>query len=120
MASPCNGLHASVDLMADIYISKAQDGQSIAARVDDLIALELPSNPTTGYKWAFADIDESLIVVESADYKAANIAVGSGGVERWMLRARLPGTARIELKRLRPWEGDRSIVERFNVTLSIV
>ena len=106
--------------MGNIYISKVQDGQTIAAHVDDLIALELPSNPTTGYKWAFASIDESLIVVESADYHAANTAIGSGGAERWMLRARFPGTTRIELKRLRPWEGDRSIVERFNVTLRIV
>lgn len=106
--------------MAIIYTSKAQDGQTIAARVGDLIALELPSNPTTGYKWVFAYIDERLIVVESADFRAANAAVGSGGVEIWMLRARLPGTTRIELKRLRPWEGDRSIVERFNVTLSVV
>lgn len=105
--------------MASISISKAQDGQTIAARVDDLIALELPSNPTTGYKWAFAHLDESSIVVERADYQAENTAVGSGGVERWMLRARLAGTTRIELKRFRPWEGDRSIVERFKVTLSI-
>ena len=105
--------------MASVHISKAQDGQTITAGIGDLIALELPSNPTTGYKWAFASIDENAVSVEHADYEATGSALGSGGIDKWMLRVRSSGVTRIELKRSRPWEGDQSIVERFKVTLDI-
>jgi inhibitor of cysteine peptidase len=105
--------------VAGLLVTKAQDGQVIRASVGDRVALELPENPTTGYKWAFAFLDEARLIVESSDYLAMSPAVGSGGVERWTFRARAPGAARIELKHLRPWQGDGSIIERFGLTLDI-
>ena len=105
--------------MANLQISKAQDGQTIVAGAGDVLALELPSNPTTGYKWDFASIDENVVGIEHADYEPAGTAPGSGGVDRWTLRARSPGKTRLELKRFRPWGGDHSIVERFKITLDI-
>jgi inhibitor of cysteine peptidase len=40
-------------------------------------------------------------------------------VKTWTLRARAPGRTRVGLKRWRHWEGDKSVVERFAVTLDI-
>lgn len=105
--------------MASLHITKAQDGQVIAAKVGDSIELELPGNPTTGYKWSFAALDRDRIAVEGSDYQPSGGAVGSGGVEKWTLSARAAGTAKIELKRSRSWEGEASSIERFKVTLDV-
>ncbi len=105
--------------MADFAVTQAQDGRVLAVRVGDAISVQLPENPSTGYSWAFATVDDALLEVGSPTYRGESASVGSGGVKTWTLKARAPGKTRVELKRWRPWEGDRSVVERFAVTLDI-
>jgi inhibitor of cysteine peptidase len=103
--------------MAEVTVTKAQDGQTVEVRGGDAISLELPENPSTGYTWAFTAIDETALEVGRQSYQGTG--VGSGGMKTWRLTARAPARTRVELKRWRHWEGDRSIVERFAVTFDI-
>jgi hypothetical protein len=36
-----------------------------------------------------------------------------------LMRATAPGTTTVKLKRWREWEGERSVVERYEITLEI-
>lgn len=99
--------------MAEQYVSAEQNGARIKIRVGDVIALHLPENATTGYRWAITSLDEARFVLEDSGYHAQGPAVGSGGDAYWKFRARAAGKSRIELVNRREWEGDRSIIDRF-------
>jgi inhibitor of cysteine peptidase len=84
-----------------------------------LIALHLPENATTGYRWAMTSLDEARFAVEDTGYRAQGGAVGSGGEAYWKLRARFAGKGHIELANRRDWEGDRSIIDHFAIDADI-
>jgi len=107
-------------IMSRIVVSNVQDGLVLTAKVGDSISLELPGNPTTGYTWALRSVDEKRLEVQDSGYVSAVPGVGGGGLETWNLKAREPGPAHIELIRWRPWEGEKSVVNRFSLTLNIL
>ena len=105
--------------MAEHRVSTPENGARITVRVRDVIALHLPENATTGYRWAIASLDEARFVVEDSGYRQQGPAVGSGGEAYWKVRARSAGKSRIELVNRREWEGDRSIIERFAIETKV-
>ena len=105
--------------MADVSVTKEQDGRVLAVRVGDSVSVRLLENPTTGYAWTLESIDATLLEAGRPTYHGEGAGLGSGGVKTWTLRARAPGRIRIGLKRWRHWEGDKSVVERFAITLDI-
>jgi len=102
-----------------IAVSEAQCGQSQTVHVGDLVALELPENPSTGYRWTFAEFDGAHLEFVDSGYRAPSRAVGSSGYAYWNFRARSAGNVRIEAKLSRPWEGDRSTSQEFSLDLEI-
>ncbi len=105
--------------MAEVAVSREDNGRVVVVRVGDTISVHLPENPTTGYSWAIDSIDAKRLEADAPTYHGEGAGLGAGGARRWNLRARTPGRARVELKRWRHWEGDTSVVERFAVTLDI-
>ena len=105
--------------MAEVAVTKEQNGRVVTVKVGDSISVQLPENPTTGYAWALDSIDPKLLEARAPAYHPAGAGPGTGGVKTWALSARAAGRTRLELKRWRHWEGDKSIVERFAVTLDI-
>lgn len=95
------------------------DGQLFAIEQGSLLLIELPSNPSSGYSWSLAPLDDTHLVLVHSSYRGRGPAVGSGGTETWSVRAIAPGRSQIHLKRWRPWEGEKSVIERFAVSLDI-
>jgi len=79
-----------------------------AMKIDDEFVLTLESNPTTGYRWQFADKpDEKIVRFISSEYKAPETKlVGAGGNEVWTFKAAGKGKTTINLIYVRPWEKD--------------
>ena len=98
--------------------ARDNDG-AVSVHVGDELVLRLAENPTTGYVWAFESLDDSTLELEGSDWQAAGPGTGTGGDRVWRLGPRRPGTARLALKRWRPWAGDASVIERFAVTVDI-
>jgi inhibitor of cysteine peptidase len=106
--------------VSQLTITQADRGKTFTVRRGDAIAIELAENPTTGYTWAIARIDANLIELQNSEFTLPpNASVGSGGERSFTFKTKATGTARLELKEWRHWEGDRSIIRRFNVTLQI-
>lgn len=85
----------------------------------DIVSLRLHENASTGYRWAFDDLDTKVVAAHEGTYLPRGKAVGSGGDVQWTLEAKAPGTAQVRLKLWRRWEGDSSIQKRFAVTLIV-
>jgi inhibitor of cysteine peptidase len=68
----------------------------------------LPSNPTTGYRWSIKSFDSSSLKFNHSDYKTTNSnLIGGGGVERFYFNVLAPQKGidtYIELTYSRPWE----------------
>jgi inhibitor of cysteine peptidase len=106
--------------VSELTLAQADNGKSFAVRPGDAIAIRLPENPTTGYQWAIDQTNSEIIeLLESVFSPGSETAIGSGGVRIVRFRAKTPGTVQIRLKKWRSWQGDSSIVERFEVTIQV-
>ena len=80
--------------------------------------------PTTGravrdrHRWALeARSDAHLELVDSTYIAAPGTAAGRAGRHVWNFKVRQAGDVRLALKLWRAWEGDKSIADRFDVTI---
>ncbi len=106
--------------VSQLTITQADRGKTFTVRRGDAIAIELAENPTTGYEWAIDKIDSQAIELEDSEFSLPeNAGLGGGGVRIFTFRTKATGIARLQLKEWRSWEGDRSIIQRFNVTFQI-
>lgn len=117
-------LGATFDAQSDevgmaLHLTEADNGRSVDVRIGDEITLALPENPTTGYRWAIDGLDARLLNLTEQPYTPDSPALGSGGTAQWVLRPIAPGVTTLKLKQWRPWEGDPSIVGRYEITLQI-
>jgi inhibitor of cysteine peptidase len=105
---------------SQLTITQTDQGKTFTVRSGDAIAINLAENPTTGYRWEIDKIDSNAIELQNSEFSLPkNTGVGSGGERIFTFRTKATGIARLQLKKWRPWEGDRSIVQRFDVTLQI-
>ena len=100
-------------------LTAGDNGRTIELPVGGQVALHLPENATTGYRWAIDSADANFVDVKQGQYVSTSEAVGGGGEAQWLITAKAPGETRIKLKRWRQWEGESSVVERYEFTLRI-
>jgi len=93
-------------------------GSSVDAHAGDAIVVELPENPTTGYRWAIHRMDSSLMALEASDFKAPpGAAMGASGQRSLQFRVIGEGRADVELKLWRDWEGEDAAIDRYPFTV---
>lgn len=103
-----------------VSLAAVDDGRPIDVALDGVVTVRLEANPSTGYSWTVAAIDNAVMTLESDTYAAPpNGVVGQGGIQEMQFRAVGTGQTEITLTYWRPWEGDASIVETFNVTVDV-
>jgi inhibitor of cysteine peptidase len=113
-----SGARKQAPAMSMVTLTMADNGRAVDAGAADEVVLHLPENPTTGYRWQLERAADALELTSDTYHPAPPIQFGSGGMREFRFRKTAPGTARLELKHWQAWEGDRSITERFAVTLT--
>jgi inhibitor of cysteine peptidase len=103
--------------MATITLTNADNGTSIEVRPEDEILMRLAENPTTGYRWQVDRADAGIEQLAASYQPAAPEQFGSPGIRELRFRVTAPLTGRLELKHWQPWEGERSVMERFSVDI---
>jgi len=102
-----------------LVLTAADNGRAVELHVGDEVALRLPENATTGYRWAIDSADANLVDMTEGQYVSTSEKMGGGGEAQWLIKAKAPGATSIKLKRWRQWEGESSVVERYEITLRI-
>ncbi len=106
--------------MSELRLAQADTGGTFEVHLGDGIVIELEENLTTGYQWELVSVDEEIAGLHSSEYSLPDHAkIGEGGRRILTFEARSVGSTEIHLKQYRPWEGDPSIIERFDVTLKV-
>ena len=105
-----------------IELTSADDGRTIAATPGDEIVVLLAENATTGYRWQ-AQVHGVAVELEADGYRPPSLpqpsqpVFGRGGQREFRFRVLAPGSAVLELKLWREWEGESSALERVTVTV---
>jgi len=96
-------------------------GRVIILPKDATLRVVLEENPSTGYRWQVEEADNGCLRMVSNEFVANNAhAIGAPGMVVFYFKPVRPGFCPLDLKRWRPWEGDKSVVERFRIAVSII
>ena len=82
----------------------------------------LPSNPTTGYRWAIQDSAGGVLRAQGPEvYRNPEDAgvVGAAGVSTWRFQTFATGTGRLRLTSQQPWAPEVLPVETFDCAISV-
>lgn len=86
------------------------------------LILNMPSNPTTGFRWlirdAAANVLQSLGPEVYSNPEDAGL-VGSAGRSTWRFQAKQPGEGRLLLTYERPWEVGVVPAQRFECAIRV-
>lgn len=86
------------------------------------LILNLPSNPSTGYRWAVQDSAGGVLKALGPEvYRNPEDAgiVGAAGVSTWRFQAFAAGTGRLRLTYQQPWAPEVPPVETFDCAISV-
>jgi inhibitor of cysteine peptidase len=100
-------------------LTGSDNGKTIQAHIGDEINIALDANPTTGYGWSVEKNDGTRLTLKQSNFSASSSAVGSGGTQTLTFVAKGVGTTNLQLKYWRSFEGDKSITQRFAITIQI-
>jgi inhibitor of cysteine peptidase len=104
--------------MADYTLTSQENGHHLQLSRGDTLRVVLRDISTTGYRWAIDALNESVLGLVNTDLTPAG-AVGGGGVRTIHFVANAPGQTQLRLKLWREWEGDRSVIERFEAAVTV-
>jgi Zn-dependent peptidase ImmA (M78 family)/predicted secreted protein len=102
-------LDAMEDAWRDVWrVRHPPADLEIRANEGDVVWVEVPEAPSSGYIWQAADIPDGLSLVRE-EYQGPNGTHGLGGrgYHRFLLRMEAPGRRRVRLVLRRPWLADR-------------
>ncbi len=106
--------------MAECTLGPADDGRAVDARPGTMIVIELPENPTTGFRWSLRSRVEPVLLLKSdAFVPPAEVRPGAGGARRFEFAASAAGSAGVVLWNWREWEGEGSVAKRYQVTVTV-
>lgn len=86
------------------------------------LILSLPSNPSTGYRWAIQDSAGGVLKTLGPEvYRNPEDAgiVGAAGVSTWRFQAFNPGSGRLRLTYQQPWAPEVPPVETFDCAIAV-
>ena len=109
-----------VSAPSPIKLTEKDSGHTVEIAAGSVMAVILKGNPTTGYTWAVASVDESILTqIGAAEFKAERKARGSGGTITLRFRAEGVGKTFLKLMYHRPFEKDRPPLKTFEVKVEV-
>ena len=103
----------------EVKINAQDNSGQVTFEVGQTLVLSLESNPTTGYEWEIAEIDEAILKETYHEYKADwPVLIGSGGRDVWHFRAEAEGRTTLTLNYRRSWE-EAEPIQTFSVEVVV-
>jgi inhibitor of cysteine peptidase len=119
-AVPAVTAPAMAESSVPVQLTEQDAGRQVNLHLGQRFVITLPENATTGYRWAIATIDPSLLETAAVNPSYGGGAVGSGGHVAWTFVAKAPGTTAVGFKLWQQWAGDSSIIRRLSFEFHIL
>lgn len=107
---------------AGTSVVKADRDQTAGVRMGGILAVQLESNPTTGYSWEISDVKDKRIVEEYGKerYVLANPGMtGAGGYQLFRFKPLRKGQTVLDFEYRRPWEKDVPAAKKRSVRVVV-
>lgn len=100
--------------------SQPNESELIKATVGEIFDIELQGNPSAGYDWQIAKLDDELLKLIDASFvpNGPDGVVGSGGTAVFKLLPLKAGEAELKLIYKRPWTTDVLKTKTYRVVIS--
>jgi inhibitor of cysteine peptidase len=106
--------------VAEYLFGEKDNGELVQVRSGEKITIELNENPTTGYRWMIASIDEAFLLAAGDEFLAPDQKTpGLGGLRRFFFRAKNAGSTALTLINKRAWQREDQAVDTFRLTIRI-
>lgn len=92
-------------------------GRTVEIEAQSLLTVRLKENPTTGYQWKVESAGG--LEVLSDNFERIGDGIGAAGVRVFKFRAVETGSHKLSLRNWREWEGENSIIDRFNAIIVV-
>lgn len=114
----CLGLGACASPAKTVQLTEKDAAQTVKLRVNDRVVVRLPVQMGTGYSWQLTDNPFFRLVSQRLDPPAES-RPGAGSRQEFQLEALKPGTTRLALRLVRPWEANELPQKTFEVNVQI-
>ncbi|MEB2282584.1 protease inhibitor I42 family protein [Lysinibacillus xylanilyticus] len=100
-----------------MILTEQNSGCTININIGGIFFIQLKENPTTGYRWmvetinGVKQIEDQFILLENA--------VGGGGVRKLQFCALNIGTYELHIKKWQEWNGEGSVIQRFQIKIIV-
>ena len=98
-----------------LEINASHNGNAFTVGVGEIINLNLPENPSTGYRWILFSEVKPVLELQKDDFSASGSAPGAFGSRTWQFRTTQAGDVDLKLEKRRSWE--KGAVETFTVSI---
>ncbi|MER3482420.1 MAG: hypothetical protein C4332_03970 [Meiothermus sp.] len=104
--------------MSEITLTEADDGRTVELHPGDVLHLELPENPSTGYRWS---LEQQPVALQpsGSEARAASLTPGAKRTRILSFQATGTGQGKLQLRHWQEWTGESSITRRFQVSYKI-
>lgn len=107
-----------------VTLDAEDNGRQVEVAPGQVLAVSLASNPTTGYRWEVAEVDQAVLEPQGeAEFRQEDTGdqqlVGVGGTETLRFLAKDPGQTKLGLAYRRSWEKDVEPLETFSVQVVV-
>jgi predicted secreted protein/uncharacterized protein YceK len=109
----------------NLNLDVSADGTTQTLGINELMAITLESNPSTGYSWFAKSSNPDVISQEGeAQYNepasnSTEVALGAAGTETLYLKAASTGSAMITLEYKRGWETNVAPEKTLTITVEV-
>ena len=102
-------------------ISREDNNKKIKLEVGEELELNLPENPSTGYRWEIQGADDPRLLLQHTEFQAGpGKAIGHEGLRSWIFKAKKAGEVKLRLNHWRPWLKEKSLLESFEIYVEIL
>lgn len=107
--------------MPDINLINADKGKTIQLKVGQRLLVRLGANPTTGYEWSAAKLDEKVLAPDGeTEFDVPETEMeGAPTIQTLFFKAKSAGKIKIELQYARPWEKDTAPLSIYRVNIIV-
>ena len=90
---------------SEIVLNNSNNGSQITLHIGQTLILRLEGNPSTGFTWEVAEINEAVLRQEGdINFEAESDLPGSPGIQVVRFKPVAAGETDLELVYWRPWE----------------
>lgn len=98
-------------------LNSQDNGRTVDVKAQSIVTVCLKENPTTGYRWKIETADGLGLIDDS--FEKLSDSLGASGIRILKFRTPEAGVHKLSIRNWRDWEGESSIIDRFDVLIEV-